>query len=392
MTSAAASLERFAADKLAQLDRKSLRRTPLVTQHHDAVRVERDGRMLINACSNDYLGLAHHPEVIEAAREAAARYGTGAGASRLVTGGHPLLFELEQRLAAFKGTEDCLLFGSGYLANLGITPALAGPDDLVLVDSLGHACLHAGARLSRARVEVFRHNDVAHLRSLLAQHRPRAGRALILTDGVFSMDGDLAPLPEILAVAEEFDAWTLVDDAHGIGVVGEGRGSAHAFDTPAAAPLQMGTLSKALGSYGGYLCASQRVCDLLRSRARPLVFTTALPPASAAAALKALDLIEADAALCLRPLKLAQRFCAGLGLPAPVSPIVPVILGPAELALHASAELQEAGYLVTPIRPPTVPDGTARLRITFSAAMSEAQVDGLADALADILQQAEAAE
>jgi 8-amino-7-oxononanoate synthase len=206
------------------------------------------------------------------------------------------------------------------------------------------------------------------------------------------MDGDLAPLPEILAVAEEFDAWTLVDDAHGIGVVGEGRGSAHAFDAPAAAPLQMGTLSKALGSYGGYLCASQRVCDLLRSRARPLVFTTALPPASAAAALKALDLIEADAALCQRPLNLAQRFCARLGLPVPASPIVPVILGPAELALRASAELQEAGYLVTPIRPPTVPDGTARLRITFSAAMSEAQVDGLAEALADIQQQAEAAE
>ena len=269
MTSAAASLERFAAGKLSALDRKSLRRRTVETRHRGAVHVARDGRSLINVCSNDYLGLAHHPKVIEAARAAAAEWGAGSGASRLVTGGHPLLFQLERRLAAFKGTEDCIVFGSGYLANLAITPALAGPDDLVLIDSLAHACLHAGARLSRARVEVFRHNDMDQLRGLLAEHRGEARHAMILTDGVFSMDGDFAPLPEILALGEEFDAWTLVDDAHGIGTVGGGRGSAHAFAPPAAAPLQMGTLSKALGSYGGYLCASERVCELLRSRARP---------------------------------------------------------------------------------------------------------------------------
>jgi 8-amino-7-oxononanoate synthase len=392
MTSAAASLERFAADKLASLERKSLRRRTVETRHRDAVRVERDGRTLINVCSNDYLGLAHHPQVIEAARTATAEWGAGAGASRLVTGGHPLLFELERRLAEFKGTEDCIVFGSGYMANLAITPALAGPDDLVLVDTLAHACLHAGARLSRARVEVFRHNDTAHLRALLAAHRADARHAMILTDGIFSMDGDFAPLPDILALGEQYDAWTLVDDAHGIGVTGGGRGSAHAFAPPAAAPLQMGTLSKALGSYGGYLCASQRVCELLRSRARPLVFTTALPPACAAAALASLDLIAADPELCRRPTELARRFAGQLGLTEPVSPIVPVILGSERAALDASAELAEAGFLVTAIRPPTVPAGTARLRITFSAAHDEADIDRLASAVKSILKQTEAAE
>lgn len=392
MTSAAASLERFAADKLSELDRQSLRRRTVETRHRDAVRVERDGRTLINACSNDYLGLAHHPAVVAAARDAIAEWGAGSGASRLVTGGHPLLFRLERRLAEFKGTEDCIVFGSGYLANLAITPALAGPDDLVLIDSLAHACLHAGARLSRARIETFRHNDIDHLRSLLATHRAGARRAMILTDGVFSMDGDFAPLPDILALGERYDAWTLVDDAHGVGVVGGGRGAAHAFAPPAAAPLQMGTLSKALGSYGGYLCASRQVCELLRSRARPLVFTTALPPASAAAALAALDLIEADEGLCRRPLEHARRFARRLGLAEPVSPIVPVVLGSERAALDASAQLERAGFLVTAIRPPTVPAGTARLRVTFSAAHETADIDRLAEALATILEQTEAAE
>ncbi|WP_203294449.1 8-amino-7-oxononanoate synthase [Maricaulis parjimensis] len=386
------SLDAFAAGKLETLDRKALRRQPRETRHSDAVTVERDGRSLINACSNDYLGLAHHPEVIEAAREATARWGTGSGASRLVTGGHPLLFELEARLAAFKGTQDCLVFGSGYLANLAITPALVGAGDLVLIDQLAHACLFAGARLSGARVEVFRHNDMAHLSDLLTTHRASARHAMVLTDGVFSMDGDLAPLPHMLALAEQHDAWTLVDDAHGIGTLGGGRGSAHAFEPAAEAPLQMGTLSKALGSYGGYLCASHTVCELLRSRARPLVFTTALPPASVAAALKALDLIAADPDLCARPLRLAERFCTALGLAKPVSPIVPVVLGSSERALSVSKALEAQGFLVTAIRPPTVPDGTARLRITFSAAHRENDIDRLAASLASLTASVEAAQ
>lgn len=392
MTSASASLERFAANKLAGLDRRNLRRRTRETRPLGGALVERDGRQLVNACSNDYLGLSQHPAVKEAAATAARQFGAGSGASRLVTGGHPLLFELEARLAAYKGTEDCLVFGSGYLANLAITPALVGGGDIVFVDALAHACLHAGARLSGARVEVFPHNDMAALESKLAELRPDHRHAMVLTDGVFSMDGDLAPLPDIIALADRHDAWTLMDDAHGIGVIGDGHGSTHAFQPPVVPPLQMGTLSKALGSYGGYVCASRDVCDLLRTRARPLVFTTALPPASIGAALAALDLIEHDSALRDRPMSLARRFCRALGLSDPASPIVPIIIGDEAAALTASADLEAAGFLVTAIRPPTVPRRTARLRVTFNAAHSEADIDRLAATLKSILQTAEAAE
>ncbi|WP_339738884.1 8-amino-7-oxononanoate synthase [uncultured Maricaulis sp.] len=389
---ASATLDAYASGKLASLERSQLRRHIVETDGLDAVRVEQDGQTLLNFCSNDYLGLSRHPEVIAAAQDAAARHGTGSGASRLVTGGHPLLFELEARLARLKGAEDCILFGSGYLANLAIAPALLGSGDLILVDELAHACLFAGAQLSRARVETFRHNDLADLEAKLTDFRPDARRAMILTDGVFSMDGDLAPLPGLQALADRHNAWLLVDDAHGVGVVAGGLGSAHAFDPPVRAPLQMGTLSKALGSYGGYLCASHAVCELLRTRARPLVFTTAPAPASVAAALKALDLIESEMALCERPTGLARRFCAAAGLPEPVSPIVPVILGSAGAALEASARLRAEGFLVTAIRPPTVPRGTARLRITFSAAHDEADIDRLAALVAALVPQLEAAE
>lgn len=392
MTSASASLERFAANKLAGLDRRNLRRRTRETRPLGGALVERDGRQLVNACSNDYLGLSQHPAVIEAAAAAARQFGAGSGASRLVTGGHPLLFELEARLAAFKGTEDCLVFGSGYLANLAITPALVGSGDIIFVDTLAHACLHAGARLSGARVEVFPHNDMAALGAMLTTLRPVHRHAMILTDGVFSMDGDLAPLPDMMALAQTHNAWTLIDDAHGVGVIGGGHGSTHAFQPPVVPPLQMGTLSKALGSYGGYVCASRDVCDLLRTRARPLVFTTALPPASIGAALAALDLIEQDSALRERPMDLARRFCRTLGLAEPNSPIVPIIIGDESAALSASAELEGAGFLVTAIRPPTVPRRTARLRITFNAAHSEADIDRLATTLKSILQTAEAAE
>lgn len=386
MSSDTPSLEHFAARKLAGLERRHLRRRLAQTDSLPGMVVHREGRELVNFCSNDYLGMSHDPAVIAAAQDAAERYGAGAGASRLVTGGHPLLFELEQRLAEFKGTEDCIVFGSGYLANLAITPALAGPGDLVLIDELAHACLHSGAKLSGAEVVIFRHNDIGDLEDRLTARREAARHAMILTDGVFSMDGDLAPLPGLIDIANRFDAWLLVDDAHGIGVVAQGRGAAHAFSPPAKAPLQMGTLSKSLGSYGGYLCASRNVCELLRTRARPLVFTTALPPASIAAALKALELVAADPERCVRPIQLARRFARQCGLPQPVSPIVPVIIGDEADALAASQTLQAAGFLVTAIRPPTVPRGTARLRITFSAAHSQADVDALARQVAPMLQ------
>ncbi|GJE55275.1 MULTISPECIES: aminotransferase class I/II-fold pyridoxal phosphate-dependent enzyme [Methylobacterium] len=368
------SLDAFALDTLAQLDAASLRRRLAATERGDGTLARRAGRDLVSFSCNDYLGLSHDPRVVAAATEALARYGAGAGASRLVTGNHPPLIALEERLAAHKGTETALVFGSGYLANLGIVSGLVGAGDLILVDALGHSCFFAGAKLSGAETLRFRHNDLAHLATLLGKHRGKARRAMILTERVFSMDGDRAPLDGILALAEAHDAWVLVDDAHGLGVVEPG----------ARAPLEMGTLSKTLGSYGGYLCASRPVIDLLTCRARSFVYTTGLPPASAAAALAALDIVEAEPERAARPLALARRFTARLGLPEAQSPIVPVVVGEAETALALSSALEARGFLVVAIRPPTVATGTARLRVAFSAAHSEAQVDAIAAALADL--------
>ncbi|MEE7477847.1 aminotransferase class I/II-fold pyridoxal phosphate-dependent enzyme [Methylobacterium hispanicum] len=366
------SLDAFAAGKLAALDEAALRRRLVPTARGPGAAAERAGRRLVSFSCNDYLGLSHHPRVVAAAQAAAARYGAGSGGSRLVTGNHPLLDALEERLAHHKGKAAALVFGSGYMANLGITPALAGRGDLVLLDELSHACMWAGARLSGARTLSFRHNDVADLARLLEAERPAHGRCLVLTERVFSMDGDRAPMGDILEVGRRHDAWTLVDDAHGLGVAEDGP----------RAPLEMGTLSKALGSYGGYLCASRPVIDLLTSRARSFVYTTGLPPASAAAALEALTILEAEPERRARPLALARRFTARLGLPEAESAVVPVLVGGAEAALALSRALEAEGFLVVAIRPPTVPPGTARLRVAFSAAHDEAQVDALAERVA----------
>lgn len=377
------SLDAFTGDKLAALETRSLRRRLQPTRRLEGAVVERGGRRLISFSCNDYLNLSQHPAVRAAAAEAALNYGAGASASRLVTGDHPLLGDLEKRLARLKGTEAACVFGSGYLANTGVIPALMGHGDLILVDALAHACIWAGAKLSGARTVAFRHNDLADLERLLKSERTAAGHVLVATDGVFSMDGDLAPLGQISALCAQYDAWLLADDAHGVGVLAEGRGSAALFPD-AEVPLQMGTLSKALGSYGGYLCGSRAVVDLLKNRARTLVYATGLPPASAAAALAALDIIESQPALTALPLAKARAFSAALDLPPAQSPIVPVVIGSAEAALEASARLEAEGFLVVAIRPPTVPDGTARLRIAFSAAHSDAEVMRLAEVVAAI--------
>jgi 8-amino-7-oxononanoate synthase len=373
------SLEEFAAQKLGELDRASLHRVPVETTRLDGLWVLRNGRRLLSFCCNDYLNLTHHPAVKEAAIAALSRYGVGAGAARLVTGNHPLLTELESRLARMKDTQGACVFGSGYLANAGILPALIGPRDLVVIDELSHACLWAGAQLSRATVMTFRHADVAHAAELMAVHRDRHQRALLATDGVFSMDGNLAPLPELAALAERFDAWLMTDDAHGLGVIGGGRGSAFAHGAKVNIPLQMGTLSKAIGAYGGYLCASAAVIDLIRNRARTFVYSTGLPAAMAAAALAALDVIEREGAYAALPLAKARLFTQRLGLPDAASPIVPLVIGEAEAALAASRLLEAEGFLVIAIRPPTVPAGTARLRFTFTAGHPDAEIERLAD-------------
>jgi 8-amino-7-oxononanoate synthase len=377
------SLSEFAAEKLGVLERAKLRRTPEVTARA-GIWVERDGRRLLSFSCNDYLNLSQHPKIIAAAIAATERYGIGAGASRLVTGNHPLYAELEERLARLKGSEAACVFGSGYLANTGIVPVLVGPDDLIVLDELSHACLHAGAKLSGAKIHLYRHADAAHVQTLLAAHRAETKRALIATDGVFSMDGDLAPLAELADIAKHFDAWLLSDDAHGLGVVGGGRGSTFAVGGIAGGPevpLQMGTLSKAVGTYGGYLCASQPVIDLMRTRARTFIYSTGLPPPVVAAAIAALEVIETDPGYVAEPLRKARQFTRALNLPEAQSAIVPVIVGETEAALSASELLREEGFLVVAIRPPTVPAGTARLRFAFTAQHPDAEIERLADAV-----------
>lgn len=362
------SLDRFAAEKLARADSQSLLR---------ALPPSSQGGL--NFSSNDYLGLSRDPRLVAATSDAARVLGTGAGASRLVTGNHEAYAACEAALASIKSTESALVFGAGYLANIGTIPALVSEGDLILMDELSHACMVSGARLSGARVHSFRHNDVEHLRVLLSQERVKHRHCLVMTEGVFSMDGDLAPLQDIFAAARDHDAWLLTDDAHGLGVVGQGRGSAHAAGVKP--DIQMGTFSKSVGSYGGYVAASAVVVSMLVNRARSLIFSTGLPPSVVAASTAGLGIIASEPTLCARPLLLARLFCDRVGLAPAQSAIVPVVLGDAERALEASSILAREGFLVRAIRPPTVPDGTARLRVTFTAVHREEDVLRLAKAV-----------
>lgn len=377
------SLNDFAQAKLDALSRRNQLRTLEPTFREDGIWVERGGRRLLSFSCNDYLNLSQHPATKQAATEALQRYGAGSGASRLVTGNHPLYEELESRLARIKHTDGAVVFGSGYLANTGIIPVLVGRDGLVVMDELSHACLYAGAQLSRAKVLAFRHNDLSHAKELLAQHRSAHDHALVITDGVFSMDGDLAPLADLLALADDHDAWLMSDDAHGLGVIGGGRGSSFAGNAHVPVPLQMGTLSKAIGAYGGYLCASAPVIELMRNRARTLVYSTGLPPAIVAAAIAALELIEREPAYAALPVQKAKAFTREAGLPDAQSPIVPIIIGGEHNALEASRLLMNEGFLVIAIRPPTVPDGTARLRLTFTAQHPDDEIARLAHVIRD---------
>jgi 8-amino-7-oxononanoate synthase len=364
------SLDDFARQKLATLDQAHLRRALIPTGRLDDLWVERSGRRLLSFSCNDYLGLSHHPALKAAAIDAVERHGVGAGASRLVTGDHPLYGELERRLARMKGSEAACVFGSGYLTNTGIPQALVGRDDLILIDELAHSSLWTGARLSRGTVLAFRHNDAGHVGELLQHRRAQHPRALIVSEGVFSMDGDRAPLEELAAFAREHDAWLMVDDAHDLDFAAAAR---------ANVPLRIGTLSKAIGAYGGYVCASQPVIDLIRNRARTLIYSTGLPAAILAAAIASLDLIEREPQRLAQPLVKARAFTRAAGLPEAQSAIVPVVIGQAEAAMHASRLLEAEGFLAVAIRPPTVPEGTARLRLSFSAAHPDAEIARLAD-------------
>ena len=350
-----------------------------------------DGR--VNFCSNDYLGLARDPAVAAAMAEAAQRYGSGSGASHLVSGHGAEHEALERELAEFTGRARAVVFSTGYMANLGVLAALADKRDLLLADGLNHASLIDAARRVRSPRNLwYPHADAAAARALLDVHAPAAaaegGGAFIVTDGVFSMDGDLAPLPALAAAARAHDAWLVVDDAHGIGVVGaDGGGCCEHFGLDAqAVPVLIGTFGKALGSFGAFVAGDEDVIELLIQRARSYIYTTALPPAVAAATRRALRIVHEEAwrreALQARIAQFREGAARrGLAVMPSTTPIQPLVLGGERAALAASGRLAEAGYRVTAIRPPTVPAGTARLRITLSAAHTPQQVEGLLAAL-----------
>lgn len=376
-------------EKLAEIERQGLYRRRRTLDTPQGVDVVCDSRRLVNFCSNDYLGLAGHPEVIAALQRGAAVYGAGSGAAHLVCGHGRAHHALEEELAEFTGRERALLFSTGYMANLGVISALAGRGDAVFEDRLNHASLLDGALLSGARLKRYTHADTEALRVDLAE--TPAKTRLIATDGVFSMDGDLAPLPALADLARQYRAWLLIDDAHGLGVLGrEGQGSLASVGlSQDDVPILVGTLGKALGTFGAFVAGCSDLIEFLIQRARTFIYTTALPPAVAEATRTSLRLAREESWRRERLVGLVRRFRAGAGLlglrlMASETPIQPVLLGSNEAALEASRRLMEAGFWVGAIRPPTVPAGTARLRITFTANHTEAQVDGLLEALAGL--------
>ncbi|MBI4808373.1 MAG: 8-amino-7-oxononanoate synthase [Nitrosomonadales bacterium] len=347
-----------------------------------------DGQPYLAFCSNDYLGLASHPQLVSALQEGAQHWGVGAGAAHLVSGHFAPHHQLEQRLAAFVGKPAGLLFSTGYMANLGVVQALAGKGDTVFADKLNHASLNDAMLLSRAETKRYRHGDMARLAQLLQQ--TVSGRKLVITDAVFSMDGDIAPLRELLALCEQHDAWLYVDDAHGFGVLGEqGRGSLAHFGIASPRIIHMATLGKAAGVSGAFVAAEQAVVDTLVNHAHSYVYTTATPPALSVAMLQSLQLIAKGDALRAHLKQLVMQLRNGLTeLPWQLMPsdtaIQPLLIGDNQQALRLSEGLRERGIWVAAIRPPTVPQGTARLRITLSAAHSAADVEQLVGALHEL--------
>jgi 8-amino-7-oxononanoate synthase len=378
---------------LTRLEEQGLRRHLSFAEEISPARLVVDGRSYLNFASNDYLGLAQHPRMREAVKAAVDRFGVGSGASRLVTGSHRLHARLEAGIAAWKGVPRALAFSSGYATALGTIPALVGPHDLIILDKLAHACLIDGARLSGARIRIFPHNHLGKLEALLrAPAKPDHGqKVLIITESIFSMDGDRADLDALVDLKDRYGACLLVDEAHAVGLLGsEGAGLVSLLGLENRVELQMGTLSKALGVSGGYLAGSASLIDFLINRARSFIYSTAPPPALAAAALTAIEMVAAPEGTRLRERLWANvaALCTGLEAwapPKPVSAIVPLKLGTERSALEAAAALKHAGFWVPAIRYPTVARGTARLRVTVSAAHSPKMIAHLSKVLRAVL-------
>jgi 8-amino-7-oxononanoate synthase len=375
---------------LARQHARHLYRSRQILEGPQGTEIEVGGREYLSFCSNDYLGLANHPAVVAALQEGAARYGVGSGASHLITGHSRAHHQLEETLAEFTGRPRALLFSTGYMANLAALSTLAGRHDTVYADRLNHASLVDGIRLAGARLRRYRHSDTTHLASLLAD-KSRDEPSLIVSDGVFSMDGDCAPVAELAGLARDHGARLMIDDAHGLGVTGKGGGGtlAQLALTVEDVPLLVGTLGKAFGTFGAFIAGGEELIETMIQRARPYIYTTALPPAIAHATITAVSLARREEwrreklrALGRYLVQGARRI--GIDLPDTV-PIVPLVIGDASRAIKLSDGLRARGILISAIRPPTVPASTARLRITLSATHSETDIDGLLSALSEVM-------
>jgi glycine C-acetyltransferase len=368
-------------EALEDLRQKNLYTTIRTISSPQGPWLEVDGRRVLNFCSNNYLGLANDPVLVEAARSACERFGVGPAAVRTIAGTISLHLALEERLARFKEAEAAILFQSGFCANLGTIPALVGPGDAIFSDELNHASIIDGCRLSRAEIIRYPHNDPAGLRAILAEKRGNYPRALLVTDGVFSMDGDIAPLPELTALADEFACMLMVDDAHGEGVIGHGgRGIVHHFGLVGRVDVEVGTMSKAFGVVGGYVAGKAIVVEWLRQRGRPFLFSSAMTPADTAACLAAVDVLEASTDRVDRLWKNTYYFkdqlkLLGFDIGQSVTPITPLMLGDETLTQRFSRRLFEEGVFATAIAYPTVPLGKARIRMMLSAAHEREHMD-----------------
>ena len=365
------------ANALRQRQETSQFRAPRIYTPIDATHVIHEGVTYLMMASNNYLGLTHHPHVKERALQAIQQYGTGSGGARLTSGSFPLFQELETHLAQWKECEKALTFTAGFMANLGTISALVNKGDIIFSDELNHASLIDGCRLSGAKVQVYPHKDVQALEPLLAESKHYSMR-FIITDGVFSMDGDIAPLPELLELAERYNALLIVDDAHATGVIGEGRGTAHHFHCESPRIITTGTMSKALGSIGGYVCGSQTIIDYIINHSRPFIFATALSPADIGASLGALEVLAQEPRVYqnLRSnTEYMHKALQSLGIPSSdETPIFPIIIGSNEDTLEASRLCEQEGIILSAIRPPTVPINTGRLRLTVTASHTEVEL------------------
>lgn len=374
------------AKGLAEKKQQHLYRKRIEVQSPQGAEIRVEGRDYLNFCSNDYLGLANHPDLLQSFKKAADTHGVGSGASHLINGHSSAHQNLELELAEFTGRDRALLFSTGYMANLGVISALCGRNDAVIEDKLNHASLIDAAILSRATLKRYRHNDVAHLDQTLTNSK--GNRKLVVTDGVFSMDGDIAPMTELAAVAKQHQAWLMVDDAHGIGFLGEqGTGTLEQFNlSQQDVPVLMGTLGKALGTFGAFIAGSEELIETLIQNARTYIYTTALPPAVAAATRTSLGLIKTESWRRQHLADLISTFRSGaeqlgLDLMPSTTPIQPLQIGNAARAMAISEQLREKGFLISAIRPPTVPEGTSRLRITLTAGHSHQHIEALLAAL-----------